>query len=61
MSIGNKLKSLGVDVHEQISVVRMINALSITDTQKTLMLRQYLTELRLTLDPDAKKAAGFPV
>jgi len=61
MSVLGKFTSLGIDVHDQVSVVRAINGLALTNTQKTLMLRQYLGELQKPLDPDARAAARFPV
>lgn len=57
----NKLKSLGIDINDQVSVIRTINSLVITDAQKTQMLRQYLSELQQTINEKAEQAAGFPV
>lgn len=56
----DKFKSLGIDVNNHVSVVRTINGLAISDTQKTTMLRQYLNEIKQPLSPDARTAAGFP-
>jgi len=61
MSVISKFKSLGIDVNDQVSVARLVNSLAISDTQKTAMLRQYLSEIKSTLNPEAKKAARFPV
>lgn len=60
MAVTKKFKALGVDVHDQVSVVRIINGLSITDVQKTAMLRQYLNEMKLTLSTEAWHEATFP-
>lgn len=61
MALLKKLSALGIDVHDQVSVVQLLNRFAITDSQKTDMLRQYLTELQLTLTQTARAAARFPV
>lgn len=59
--VRNKLKSLGIDVHDQVSVIRIINSLAITDAKKAQMLHQYLDESQEKLNTEAGAAAGFPV
>ncbi len=60
MAVIDKLKLLGIDVHDQVSVIRVINGLAISDTQKTEMARQYLDEMDYTLSLEARRAASFP-
>ena len=57
MTILKSLRSLGIDTDDQISVVRTIRSLALTDTQKNTMLETYLAETDKSLTPDARKAS----
>lgn len=60
MAITDKFRLLGIDVFDQVSVIRMINGLAITDTQKLETVRQYLDEMHFTFSDIAREAANFP-
>ena len=59
MAVLKSLKSLGIDTDDQISVVRTIRSLALTDSQKEDMLVQYLTELGVALTPEARNEVTF--
>lgn len=59
MAVLKSLRSLGIDVDDQLSVVRTIRSLALTDLQKTNMLIQYLDEAGKTLSAEANTEAIF--
>ncbi len=59
MAIVENLKILGIDIADQIAVIRMIRSLSLSDIQKNNMLTEYLSETHKTLSEEGKKEAIF--
>ena len=59
MAITGTIQTLGVDTEDQLSVVRLVRSLAITDKQKRDMLTQYLRETKQSLDWRIKKEATF--